>query len=451
MKNLKSYIRDSVLLELARRKFWYFCKALLPQVYREERTWLKGLCDTLDKAPSRLIINMPPRHYKSLTLTLYEAFRLGQDNENRILTVSYNDTIASRFSKGVRNLIEATTTLEEDIVYRDIFPNVRIKKGDGSAQIWAVEGQHFSYLGAGMGASMTGLGATIGIIDDPIKNSKESYTAHILDSHWDFYQNTFLSRIETGGQIIVNHTRWNDNDLAGRLLREGGWEVYSVSAEVEDGIPVDPEIMSPEELAEKKKTMSPAIWQANYNQRIIHCGDSLYESGFDVFYEIPAKGARVAILDVADRGSDFFSCFAFIENGIYYDCFATFMDSTELINLEDRFIKWLKDHHIDLLYVESNSFGNYFAQTLKKQRGSGLKTVIKLFHNKDNKEARIRSASFYIQDRLRFHASLLHSDFYTALSTFNFKKSLHDDVPDVCSNLYHMYAEKNKSIVGKRL
>lgn len=79
----------------------------------------------------------------------------GQNPSEKIITASYNDDVASDFSRYTRDEITKEKASMLDICYSDIFPDTRIKKGNASFEKWALEGQHFSYLGAGIGGSVT--------------------------------------------------------------------------------------------------------------------------------------------------------------------------------------------------------------------------------------------------------------------------------------------------------
>lgn len=438
-------LRRRVKIELCRRNFWHYCNALYPEFYTEDRQFLKDLCTTLQSAPKRLMINMPPRCFKSMTLSLYETWLLGHNQNTMILTVSYNDVVAGRFSKGVRNIIDAKSIEPEDICFSDVFPGVRIKRGDGSAQLWALEGQHFNYIGSGFNSSITGLGATLGIIDDPIKSSKEAYNPMVLEGHKDFYDNTFLSRIETGGRIIINHTRWCPDDLCGQLLAsDTEWTVFKVQMEQPDGSTICPRIMTVEEMQEKKATISPAIWCANYQQELLTQEGSFYKSGFQLISSIP-DDPPVIIMDVADKGADYVAAVSVVPNGDYLDVRDVFMDSTELADIEDKIINWIERSGAKMVRIEGNNVGNYFARTIKKKL-PGI--VIKVYTTTSNKESRIKAAQWWVQEYIRFHRSLAHTEFYKHLLSFDIKKSSHDDPEDVITAAYEIYSKTKFNGVG---
>lgn len=242
----------------SRKNFFEFCNTLHPDFYKRDRLYLIELCDTLqalyekriarvdnefiilpygEKAStqqvvSKLMINMCPQSGKTRTLVLFTSWCLGKKNKERILTVSYNQDTASDFSRYTRDTITLEQPEQHDISYNDIFPKTKVKQGNASFLKWAVEGSHFSYLGTGIDGSVTSKSGTIRIIDDPIKNSKEAFNSNVLDDIWRFYSSTFMSR-QSGECIdIINHTRWSEDDLCGRLLNRqpDDWYIFKKEA-----------------------------------------------------------------------------------------------------------------------------------------------------------------------------------------------------------------------------
>ena len=135
--------RNVLRCELARRDFWEYCKLLAPDFYKEDRKFLKDKCreyqDFYESTDEYLIDNEPPRHGKSRTATLFVQWVIGKCPKDKIITGSYNETLSTVFSKGVRNKIQETSA-DARIVYNDIFPHVRVKRGDGAANLWGIAG-----------------------------------------------------------------------------------------------------------------------------------------------------------------------------------------------------------------------------------------------------------------------------------------------------------------------
>ncbi|MBY6828996.1 terminase, partial [Clostridium botulinum] len=157
---------------------------------------------------------------------------LGNDQNEKIMTGSYNETLSTMFSKNVRNSIQEEKADKYKPVFSDVFPGVRIKHGDGAMNLWSLEGGYNNYLATSPTGTATGFGASLLIIDDLIKNAEEAYNEAVLEKHWDWFTNTMLSRLEEGGKIIIIMTRWASGDLAGRALdyyKEQGIKVRHIS------------------------------------------------------------------------------------------------------------------------------------------------------------------------------------------------------------------------------
>ena len=194
-------------VELARRDFFEYCHLKAPDFYKYSRKFLIDMADELqtflDSEDDVLIINEPPRHGKSRTAGNFVEWILGNDPKKKIMLGSYNETLSTRFSKNVRNAIQEVKVSAERLVYSDVFPETKIKYGDASMNLWSLEGTDTSYLATSPGGTATGFGADIILIDDVIKNALEANNANVLEGHWDWFTNTMLSRLETGGKIII--------------------------------------------------------------------------------------------------------------------------------------------------------------------------------------------------------------------------------------------------------
>ena len=132
---------DKAQLTLAKRDFFYYCQLMAGDFYKSERTYLKQLCDSFqnfmsDDEHNVLIINIGPRHGKSRTAGMFVQWLLGNDNSKKIMTGSYNDTLSTVFSKSVRNAIQEEKADDSIAGFSDIFPDTKIKRGDGAMNLW---------------------------------------------------------------------------------------------------------------------------------------------------------------------------------------------------------------------------------------------------------------------------------------------------------------------------
>ncbi len=176
---------------------------------------------------NRLMVFMPPRHGKSeLVSRKYPAWFIGRNPGKQVICAAYNSDLATEFGRDVRNTIA-------DPFYRNIF-NVNLRQDSKAADRWLTDNGG-SYLAAGVGSGITGYGADLAVIDDPFKDRKEAESKTVRDSVWAWYRSTLYTRLMPGASVILCVTRWHEDDLAGRLLREqdrGGdqWNVVTLPA-----------------------------------------------------------------------------------------------------------------------------------------------------------------------------------------------------------------------------
>ncbi|EKN43208.1 hypothetical protein CFSAN001627_02060, partial [Clostridium botulinum CFSAN001627] len=156
----KELIQLGAKIELARRKFFFYCNLKAPDFYKQDRTYLVELCNEFQEFLSSdeevMIVNEPPRHGKSRTAGLFVEWVLGNDQNEKIMTGSYNETLSTMFSKNVRNSIQEEKADKYKPVFSDVFPGVRIKHGDGAMNLWSLEGGYNNYLATSPTGTATG-------------------------------------------------------------------------------------------------------------------------------------------------------------------------------------------------------------------------------------------------------------------------------------------------------
>lgn len=440
--------------ELARREFFYYCHLQAPDFYRKDRDYLVELCNTLqefyeDPDAKVLIMNMPPRHGKSRTAQMAVKWILGKSPIEKIMTGSYNTTLSTTFAKNVRNDIQEVKADKNRVVYTDIFPNVRIKRGDASMDMWSLEGGYNSYLATSPSGTATGFGASILIIDDIIKNAEEAYNENTKAKHWDWFTNTMLSRLEEGGKIIIIMTRWASDDLAGRAIEHFGdkAKVITMKALQDDGTMLCDDVLSYESYQEKCRAMGEDIASANYQQLPIDIKGRLY-TYFSTYDDIPKddKGYPLfttikAYVDSADTGEDYLCAIVY---GVYKDYAyvldVLFTDATMEVT-EEATADLLHKNHVNIADIESNNGGRGFARNVKrilKEKYPGNRIKITAFHQSKNKEARILSNSTQVMDYVLFPVNFRDRwpEYYTSMYKYQRKnKNAHDDAQDATTGV----------------
>ena len=479
--------------ELAAADFWEYEKIINPKFFKDSRPHLKEIAVTLQavyegrilkedredprwktmgtkedadafrkKHPEavtcrKILLNIPPRHGKSYSVANFVDWVFGVDNTNRVIAVTYNETLASRFSVNVRDAIDATKLDDSITIFSDVFPDTKIKFGDSAKQIWSLEGQFFNYLATGFGGTITGIGCNIGIIDDPVKSSKEAYNDNLLNDQYSWYTDTFLSRVEEGGIQIIIQTRWSTKDLSGRLLSgpEGPeWYEFKMKAclDEEKGIMLCPELLSFESYKKKKALTSPAIMEANYQQTPVDVQGGLY-TGFMTYEQLPvvvdgATGREVsaleqikAYIDTADTGKDYLC-------GIIYGVYNLEAYVLEVIytqesmeSTEEEVAKALYFYNVTWADIESNNGGRGFARNVErilKEKYHTNRCIINWFHQSENKLSRIRSAATWVIRHLYYPINWMHRwpEYHLSMLTFQGKGSdEHDDAQDATTGV----------------
>lgn len=233
------------------------------------------ICDALERVErgecKRLMIFMPPRHGKSMLVSEYfPAWFLGRQPSKKIIAASYNAELAQDFGRKVRNQLR-------DGLWQAVFPGSHLDNNSAAAdRINLTAGG--SYFAVGVGGAVTGRGADVMIIDDPIKGREEADSETYRRKIKDWYASTAYTRLMPGGAVIMVLTRWHEDDLAGWALAEHqheNWEVISMPAVAEHGDrlgrPVGealwPEFYPIERLDDIKRTIGMREWNALYQQR----------------------------------------------------------------------------------------------------------------------------------------------------------------------------------------
>lgn len=454
MQGLSVKIPNSTILyrELCRRSFYDFEQYLYPSFFKPNRYYLKIVADALQALYERrllkpdgtpylkLMLNMPPRFGKSFSLTNFEPWILGINQNEKIISVSYNETLSQRFSKSVRDTIEQTKVDENKHIYSDIFPNSRIKRGDSAAQLWSLEGQHFNFLGGSFKGTLTGFGASIGIIDDPIKNREEAYNERVKEEQYLWYKDTFLSRLEEGAIQIINMTRWATNDLCGRVLEDqpGEWYVLKLEALDENGNLLCPDLMSRQTYDDKIKNMGREIFMANYHQKPMDIEGKLYKT-LKTYNERP-NGVIKNYTDTADEGNCYLCSITYIEHKKEAYIIDLVYTGAGMEVTEGQTAEMLRRNLCNEALIESNNGGKGFARAVDRilKESGNNRTVIKWFHQNKNKDARILSQSAWVQEHIYFPSDwyIRWPEFYRDVNSYTKDgKGQKQDAPDVLTGI----------------
>lgn len=233
------------------------------------------LCQKLQEIAAgnvkRLMVFMPPRHGKSeLTSRRFPSWFLGKNPTQQVIVASYSGRLASSFGRDIRQIVASS-------LFKNIFPQVSLAK-DSSARHLFHTNQGGVCLTAGVGGSLTGYGAHLAIIDDPVKDRHHAESETLRNTTWEWYQSVLRTRLMPEGAILLVQTRWHVDDLAGRLIQEmqnGTGEVWDIvnlpaRAQVNDPLhrqehePLWPETFDDQALHQIERSIGQREWQALY-------------------------------------------------------------------------------------------------------------------------------------------------------------------------------------------
>jgi predicted phage terminase large subunit-like protein len=251
----------------------------------------------------RLMIFMPPRHGKSeLASRRFPAWYMGRNPDKQIIAASYNSDLASDFGREVRNIIRTNE-------FSRLF-NVKLAEDSRAAGRWNTDAGG-AYVAAGVGTAVTGRGAHILLIDDPVKDREEAESELRRETIWNWYTSTAYTRLMPGGAVILIQTRWHEDDLGGRLLEaenNGGdkWVKVNLPA-IKDGQALWPERYNVDALKRIKAAIGPRDFEALYQQNPTpDDGTFFLRNWFKRHDDAPAKGHIYITSDyaVTEDGGD---------------------------------------------------------------------------------------------------------------------------------------------------
>lgn len=227
----------------------------------------------------RLLVSLPPRHGKSeLVSRFLPAWFLGTYPDKSILWAGYSQTFADKYGRMVRNLIKRNESRL----------GIKLSRDSASVREFMIAGHDGGMVATGVGGSMTGRGAHLLLVDDPIKNAKDAASEVIRESQWEWWQSTAYTRLEPGSAAIVVQTRWHMDDLTGRIIendKEGKWEKVVLPAIATEndpigrkpGEPLWPERFDLATLEEIRRMIGSYYWAALYQQTPIADGETMFD------------------------------------------------------------------------------------------------------------------------------------------------------------------------------
>ena len=217
--------------ELARRSLVHFSEYVAPYYKPAQHHYLvaryleqveRYIATKGEEGIGRLMIFEPPRHGKTEQASRhFPGWLLGRQPDSNIILTSYNADLAQDNSRAVRTIL--TGDRYEAIFGRKSIYEEPIALSDDSRarSNWDLAAPHRGGMNAvGVGGGITGKGANLLVVDDPFKNREEAESKNRRDYVMSWYRSSAYTRLEEGGAIVIMHTRWHPEDLAGQLITQ---------------------------------------------------------------------------------------------------------------------------------------------------------------------------------------------------------------------------------------
>lgn len=258
----------------------------------------------------RLIVNIPPRSLKSISVTIaWTAWLLGRNPSNQIICASYSQALSTKHSVDTRLVIESPW-------YKQVFPNTIIAKDQNEKQKFQTTARGHR-IATSIGGSATGEGGNILIFDDPIKPDEASSEVTRATTN-DWLDQVFMTRLNdrNKGCVVGVMQRVHENDPSAHLQRKGMWHVLSLPAqfikhtvismggrtwEKEEGEYLDSVRLGNQALVDLEKDLGAYAFAGQYMQSPAPIGGGEFKREWVQYYDnyaanFTAQGMNVYIM-----------------------------------------------------------------------------------------------------------------------------------------------------------
>lgn len=433
------------------------------------------ICEALERVYrgecTRLIINIAPRYGKTeVAVKNFIAKGLALNPAAKFIHLSYSDTLALDNSEEVKDMVQESW-------YRELFPEVQIKKDSKAKKKWYTTKGGGVYATSsngqvtGFGAGKvedeegpeedpdemneffadweqkTGFGGAI-IIDDPVKpeDAHSDVRREKVNARFD---STIRNRVNSRNTpIIIIMQRLHPQDLCGYVLENepGEWEVLSLPSIKEDGTALWPFKHTLEELNKLWK-LNAAVFESQHLQNPKPLEGLLYKV-LRTYKAIPPGSWEIkAVCDTADTGDDYLCCIVYVSTRTAYYILDVYYTEDGMETTEGETAVLMTKHQVKSARIESNNGGRGFARAVERiSREMGNRTTsFSWYHQKDNKEVRIFTKAAEVQNMVYFPDGWekMWPKFYQSVSGYLAKgKNKHDDAPDALTMIVEAETKK---------
>ncbi|MEQ9015744.1 MAG: phage terminase large subunit [Marinovum algicola] len=367
-----------------------------------------------DGATTRLVVTQPPRSLKSIaTSVAFVAWVLGHDPTRRIICVSYSQDLANELARQFRLVVTSAW-------YRALFPAMRLARETGAEVITTRGG---SRLATSIGGTLTGRGADLILLDDPLK-AEDAASQNARRRVRDWYTSTLATRLDDKrrGVIVLIMQRLHEDDLAGHLLAAGGWAHLDLPAIAPEAATIrlgprpqdihyraEGDVLHPARerratLDRIKAEIGSLAFSAQYQQRPVPLEGNLVRRSWLGAYDIPpAPGPGVRIVqswDIATTASDtadWSVCTTWAIVGRSYSLLDVWRDRLEFPDLRRRVVALQQAHGASTVLIEDAGLGKGLVQDLRADGPRGFPKPIAIKPTGD-KLTRLEAASAIFEE-----------------------------------------------------
>jgi predicted phage terminase large subunit-like protein len=335
----------------------------------------------------RLIVNLPPRSLKSHTVSVaFVAWLLGHNPTSQIICASYGQDLADKHARDCRLLMASS-------FYRRLFPRTRLSPDKQSVGEFMTT-QQGSRLSTSVGGVLTGRGADIIILDDPLKPD-EALSETRRSSVNDWYDNTLLTRLNSKqkGTIIIVMQRLHQDDLVGHVMAQGNWDVLSFPAIAQEdeihlistpfgrrrferkaGEALEPNREPLRVLEGIRRTIGEYNYASQYQQEPIPLGGAILRTEWLKRYDgsdLPESfNCILQSWDTANKSgelNDFSVCTTWGAAGDRYYLLSVFRQRLNYPELKRAVKEQARFHSADIILIEDKASGTQLIQDLEAE------------------------------------------------------------------------------------
>ncbi|HEY9826361.1 MAG TPA: terminase family protein [Stenomitos sp.] len=407
-----------------------------------------------------LIVTVPPRHGKSQQCSIdFPAWFLGRNPSKEIITASYSADLAQDFGGKTREKVDSPQ-------FQAIFPEIKLKEDEKARGRWRTK-DGGAYTAVGVGGPITGRGANVLLVDDPIKNREEAESEVIRAKVWDWFTSTAFTRLEPNGVVIIIMTRWHMDDLAGKILAHPTLSKrtrlirFPAIAEKDNppfrklGEPLWKDKYPVDSLLEIKNTIGPYDWAALYQGNPVLTENQEFKPQWIrkiTEHEVSMMQCRRYLtIDTAMSKTAQADFTGFCDNSVNRENFwhlrawQSKIGPEELVNA---LFALHESNNYDRIGIERTAYLDGLKPYLdsEQRRRNVFLPIVELTHRQTAKEIRVRGLIPVYASKSVFHIE----GKCTALEEqmINFPVGMHDDVLDATAYQLQIMEQDNNSQIS---